>query len=328
MVANKLVNEIKDEPRIFRTYQNFGFEDSRLDRWDPTTPGPADDELIWRIGRATAAAPTFFKPIRIGEDYYSDGGLGYNNPAELAYEEVLYAEGYFQTLANSLAIQPTISNRIPIPIPIKIFLSIGTGGDDRNQRSEESRREPPTDLNDNAPRRKRAKASVIKHFRNLTARLQGQATQVKRSDARVRLASRRDDWQYVRWVGGKDLERHKMDKWKSARAGSHGTKVDIEKWIEEYMDNPVRRLEVESIAKTLVDIRRRRIQHQEGDRWQRFAHCSHLSECPRCHTTDYKVTGTKAKLAEHVEKCFKDDPPAPDIRTWTRIAPKVIGGPL
>lgn len=35
---------------------------------------------IWEACRATSAALTFFEPIEIGENRYSDGGLLYNNP--------------------------------------------------------------------------------------------------------------------------------------------------------------------------------------------------------------------------------------------------------
>jgi hypothetical protein len=39
---------------------------------------------IWEVARATSAATTFFKPIRVGEDgiEFIDAGFGYNNPCE------------------------------------------------------------------------------------------------------------------------------------------------------------------------------------------------------------------------------------------------------
>ncbi|KAJ5414870.1 hypothetical protein N7509_000204 [Penicillium cosmopolitanum] len=46
---------------------------------------------IWEMARATSAAPTFFLPITIDDITYGDGGAGgYNNPAELAIDEVEY----------------------------------------------------------------------------------------------------------------------------------------------------------------------------------------------------------------------------------------------
>lgn len=46
---------------------------------------------IWEACRATSAAPTFFKPIKIGEERqqetFVDGGIGFNNPVEQVLEE-------------------------------------------------------------------------------------------------------------------------------------------------------------------------------------------------------------------------------------------------
>ena len=47
--------------------------------------------MIWEAGRATSAAPTFFKRIYIGSEgakvAYLDAGLGYNNPIQQVLEE-------------------------------------------------------------------------------------------------------------------------------------------------------------------------------------------------------------------------------------------------
>ena len=44
---------------------------------------------IWEVARATSAATTFFKPIRVGRDEieFVDAGFGYNNPCEVLIEE-------------------------------------------------------------------------------------------------------------------------------------------------------------------------------------------------------------------------------------------------
>ncbi|KXH59138.1 phosphorylase superfamily protein, partial [Colletotrichum salicis] len=44
---------------------------------------------IWQVARATSAATTFFKPIRIGRDgvEFVDAGFGYNNPCEVLIDE-------------------------------------------------------------------------------------------------------------------------------------------------------------------------------------------------------------------------------------------------
>jgi len=76
VVATKALHA--DEPStLFRSYQCQGHSPSTC--------------AIWEAGRATSAAPTFFKPIKIkiprpGATFV-DGGLAYNNPAELALSE-------------------------------------------------------------------------------------------------------------------------------------------------------------------------------------------------------------------------------------------------
>jgi predicted acylesterase/phospholipase RssA len=64
-------------PTLFRSYQCEGHNASQC--------------TIWEAGRATSAAPTLFKPIEIEiprpGGTFVDGGLAYNNPAELALSE-------------------------------------------------------------------------------------------------------------------------------------------------------------------------------------------------------------------------------------------------
>jgi patatin-like phospholipase/acyl hydrolase len=49
--------------------------------------------MIWEAGRATSAAPTFFKRIYIGKEgakiAYLDAALGYNNPIQQVLEEAV-----------------------------------------------------------------------------------------------------------------------------------------------------------------------------------------------------------------------------------------------
>jgi predicted acylesterase/phospholipase RssA len=51
----------------------------------------ADKCFIWQAGRATTAAPSFFKPMFIEEPlpggWFIDGGIGHNNPTSLALDE-------------------------------------------------------------------------------------------------------------------------------------------------------------------------------------------------------------------------------------------------
>ena len=73
---------------------------------------------IWEAARATTAAPTFFLPIIISDIEYTDGGTGFNNPAELAIYE-----------AHNIW-----PNR-----PIGCLISVGTGLEDAIQLGNEAK---------------------------------------------------------------------------------------------------------------------------------------------------------------------------------------------
>ena len=51
-------------------------------------PGPATDYQIWQVAQATAAAPSYFPPVKIDGEEFLDGGFGVNNPSQLASKEL------------------------------------------------------------------------------------------------------------------------------------------------------------------------------------------------------------------------------------------------
>ena len=63
-------------PELFRTYSSQ-YEEPIV-----------EDCTIWQAARATTAAPTFFKPVTIGNQTFIDGGMAHNNPTSLALREV------------------------------------------------------------------------------------------------------------------------------------------------------------------------------------------------------------------------------------------------
>ncbi|KAJ7878262.1 FabD lysophospholipase-like protein, partial [Mycena leptocephala] len=93
-------------PVLFRTYN--------------TTNNPAMDCTIWQAGRATSAAPTFFKQIRIGppgiEEAFVDGGMGQNNPiaALLLEAQVVFPDCQIACIISLGTGQP---HTIKIPTP-------------------------------------------------------------------------------------------------------------------------------------------------------------------------------------------------------------------
>ncbi|KAJ7841443.1 acyl transferase/acyl hydrolase/lysophospholipase [Mycena leptocephala] len=93
-------------PVLFRTYN--------------TTNNPAIDCKIWQAGRATSAAPTFFKQIQIGppgiEEAFVDGGMGQNNPiaALLLEAQVVFPDHQIACIISLGTGQP---HTIKIPKP-------------------------------------------------------------------------------------------------------------------------------------------------------------------------------------------------------------------
>jgi predicted acylesterase/phospholipase RssA len=76
VVATRAMNA-DGPPNLFRSYQCKGYNANRC--------------FIWQAGCATSALPLFFKPIYIDNPVpgglFIGGGIGHNNPSDLALEE-------------------------------------------------------------------------------------------------------------------------------------------------------------------------------------------------------------------------------------------------
>jgi hypothetical protein len=121
----------RQRTHLFRSYDNIEDEPSSF----TLNCGPAADEPIWAIARATSAAPFYFSPILIKGSKYIDGGFGgHNNPASLAISEVM--EIGRSTAKKSRRRNPNgpplSSQDAPEPAstlepPVSLVISIGTG---------------------------------------------------------------------------------------------------------------------------------------------------------------------------------------------------------
>lgn len=78
------------KPTVFASYSSFT-DDLRADAGSDSSHGDADDDRdvsILTAALATSAAPTYFHPTVNNGHTYIDGGVGFNNPSEIALKQV------------------------------------------------------------------------------------------------------------------------------------------------------------------------------------------------------------------------------------------------
>jgi len=104
-------------PRIFRTYQVRSNQSYNCE--------------IWEAARATSAAPTFFKRIRIGEkdleEEFIDAGLGCNNPVRQVLEEAENVFGPSRHIACIISIGTGQGDVIGLRSPDAFQKALPTG---------------------------------------------------------------------------------------------------------------------------------------------------------------------------------------------------------
>ncbi|KAL9003436.1 MAG: hypothetical protein Q9188_003686 [Gyalolechia gomerana] len=270
-----------DAPHLFRTYWTpKPSADQRKTMSTARNHGPPPKLPIWKIGRATSAAPKYFPPIKIlrgvddsAQNYvrFKDGGFGCNNPSEEAYHDIVYKHG-----GLSKAMGP--------------FISFGTGI-------------TPLALFARKP------GNLRNALANMHAAHKHPSRTQQAHDAMTHL-SRRDGeviFPYHRFDGGELLGEVKLDEWKthrltrvtgkSADAG-HITLHNMDVAIAVYLHDDEVQSALNECAKLLVA--RRRLRARDASRWDRFASASYY-ECsyPGCPKTRIN---TAQLFKEHVKK--------------------------
>ncbi|KAJ7827110.1 hypothetical protein B0H14DRAFT_3144690 [Mycena olivaceomarginata] len=115
--ASKLEKAIRQIVRVKSASQNpeERLEDTQNNACK-TPDHPAMNCTIWQAGRATSAAPTFFKQVKIGrpgmEEAFLDGGMGHNNPtaALLLEAKVLFPDKQIACIVSLGTGQPHTIN--------------------------------------------------------------------------------------------------------------------------------------------------------------------------------------------------------------------------
>lgn len=294
----------KDNTFLFRTYDHPVSDP----RWAPKYPGEAHRYKIWEVARATSAAPTYFKAALLKDpenpahfEEFSDGGPRNNNPAEVAYNEILRKEKWYEGVNNQH--------------PIHLFLSIGTG-------------QSPS-----KSKRLKQKLSLWNHFRSrrsILTRLTNALTDPDDVDEDARLRMEGDAKRpYFRWTGGANIAQLKLDCWRDAKKPEDvSTQQFIEESTRKYVAHAEVQKEIKRCARELVEHRRNRV--HDLDRWTRFTHCT-LLHCPYCSRKE----NTRSLLKEHIETDHSDYLPhfSPDgglennVSRLTLHNPRIPGGP-
>ncbi|PWN39418.1 FabD/lysophospholipase-like protein [Ceraceosorus guamensis] len=73
----------------------------------PNVPDLYKDFTLWQAARATSAAPVYFERLKVGDDEFIDGGMGFNNPVLELFTEMNHVYGPAR--------------------PIETVISLGTG---------------------------------------------------------------------------------------------------------------------------------------------------------------------------------------------------------
>lgn len=219
--------------------------------------GPASAAKLWKVARATSAAPGYFSEQRIDGAPYEDGGRGLNNPALHVFEDV----------------EKKHSGRYP-----ELIVTVGTGT--KAESSESSMpEEPAQETSSSNPMR-----HLIGLIKIATKGLPDDITDTEEAHERLehkiygfRKGRQKQDPEIthplyfrfnVKLLGAKV----KLDEWKPSKSGpkpnGDETLGKLSDLTNEYLKDEKVRQALKDCAVKLVHIRRKRA---ETERWEQFA---------------------------------------------------------
>ena len=267
-------------PYLFRTYEPpLGARDDVYEKFRSDPRHHPSAIPLHKVARATAAAPAYFRPVRILPAHrgiplpairFKDGGFGCNNPSEEAFHDVREAHG-------------------GLTKNIGPFISIGTGLGKFKLFSKKQGNFRDVWAN--------ARAA----FKTPTL-----TTLTHKSMLHLAEFDKEKRFPYYRFDGGEVLGEIALDEWKSHSSrkndGSRGkgakTLETIHKAVQAYLQLKSVQKDLKNLARLLVQ--RRRLRAEDASRWERFATSSYyLCEDSGC---DRKVRfDTLEDFKEHLE---------------------------
>ena len=267
-------------PYLFRTYGNQAPppepDKSKNRQRIFRNPGGPSMLPIWKVARATSAAPGYFSPIKIETDggseviRFKDGGFGTNNPSEEAYWDILNKHG------SILHMGP--------------FISIGTGITPMDMFGKRS---------DN----------LSNAYVNIKTAVKLPARTLKAHENMIRNANPdgEERFPYFRFDGGLELGEVDLGEWEThrfpritAKDGTSGLKTlkKIEAAIAVYLRNRDVQRDLTECAELLVN--RRRLRARNASDWDRYASYSYyvcdMKKCPK------RAAGTAREFKDHLRR--------------------------
>ncbi|EME79670.1 uncharacterized protein MYCFIDRAFT_199363 [Pseudocercospora fijiensis CIRAD86] len=242
------------------------------ERYGHLKPYSASPAPIWAVARATSAAPTYFKRIKIGDGEFWDGavGEGCNNPVRLAYHETKQMHRYDRPA---------------------VILSVGTGPrDDKSQ-----------DMSRNS----------FKEMIQLAKQKQWKSSNAEETDYRFRhdilngvneALKGEEKIEYER-LNPEGISSVKLDTWlplrsREGKSGGADTKLLMETAVEKYLAKKDVNEALDRTADLLVRKRRKRAAVEDCGRWERFA--MHVFYgCPDSVCSTESLFKTRDELREH-----------------------------
>lgn len=228
-------------------------------------PGSEDNYPIWKVARATSAAPLYFESVRMEEDDEKfeliDGGFGANNPTEEAYRSVK---------------QLHHKN----PKAVSVLVSVGTG------KNLEQTGNP------------RAGYRLYLRYVNAAAKW---ATDSEKTHETVSDMTH-GHAEYFRLNVEHGIGKMKLDAWKGRRGAE--TLDLIHAKTEAYLATQEARNQISESARHLVRIRQSRSTAQHSDRWEEYCHGVEYA-CPIDDSDVYgdsRSRFTRQSLRRHLEE--------------------------
>ncbi|KAF1809400.1 FabD/lysophospholipase-like protein [Eremomyces bilateralis CBS 781.70] len=257
---------------LFRTYLH-NYPSPALDRQarrKHLNPGLANPLPLYKVARATSAAPKYFPKVDIGGRSYLDGGMVANNPSRLALKEV-----------------EQMHEQLP-----KLLLSLGTGMPDDYERLDQ-------DALLHGSYMIRGFGDTLKAISMLvtqTEKIHDDMSDLLANPRQRPGGVHRQKTEYFRFNVVGDAGEIPLDDWR----GRNGevTKARIRGNVMTYLSNQSVHEELIKCAQILVETRRARA---ETERWEAFAHefayfCPEKS-CEKASAS--RIWFTRDELREH-----------------------------